>query len=73
MKLFKINTTAFEEEDLIIITDLTEEDIIEVVEPLVSRERDGYEEYDNEILYDELTKRYPYNTIILAEEETINF
>lgn len=72
MKLYRINTTAFEE-DLLIITDLTEEDITEVVNPLVNAERDGYEEYDNEILYNALIKRYPHNVIILAEEETLNY
>jgi len=71
MKLFRINTTAFEEEDLIVITDLTEQDITEVVSPLVNAERDGYEEYDNDILLASLIKRYPQNTIILAEEETL--
>jgi len=71
MKLFRINTTAFEEEDLIVITDLTEQDITEVVSPLVNAERDGYEEYDNDILLASLIKRYPQNTIILAEKETL--
>lgn len=73
MKLFEINTTAYEEENLLIITDLTDDDITEVVSPLVNAERDGYEEYDNEILYNALVKRYPYNVIILAEREVLGF
>lgn len=73
MKLFEINTTAYEEENLLIITDLTDDDITEVVSPLVNAERDGYEEYDNEILYNALVKRYPYNVIILAEREILKF
>ena len=48
MKLFEINTTAYEEENLLIITDLTDDDITEVVSPLVNTERNGYEEYNNE-------------------------
>ena len=73
MKLFEINTTAYEEENLLIITDLTDDDITEVVSPLVNAERDGYEEYDNEIIYNALVKRYPYNVIILAEREILQF
>ena len=73
MKLFEINTTAYEEENLLIITDLTDDDITEVVSPLVNVERDGYEEYDNEILYNALVKKYPYNVIILAEREILQF
>lgn len=73
MKLFEINTTAYEEENLLIITDLTDDDITEVVSPLVNAERDGYEEYDNEILYNALVKKYPYNVIILAEREILQF
>ena len=44
MKLFEINTTAYEEENLLIITDLTDDDITEVVSPLVNAERDGYDD-----------------------------
>ncbi len=73
MKLFEINTTAYEEENLLIITDLTDDDITEVVSLLVNAERDGYEEYDNEIIYNALVKRYPYNVIILAEREILQF
>ena len=73
MKLFEINTTAYEEENLLIITDLTDDDITEVVSPLVNAERDGYEEYDNEIIYNALVKRYPYNVIILSEREILQF
>ena len=73
MKLFEINTTAYEEENLLIITDLTDDDITEVVSSLVNAERDGYEEYNNEILYNALVKRYPYNVIILAEREILEF
>lgn len=48
-------------------------DITEVVSPLVNTERNGYEEYNNEILYNALVKRYPYNVIILSEREILQF
>jgi hypothetical protein len=71
MNLFKINTTAFEEEDFYVITDLQEQDITEVVQPLVNAERDGYEEYDNQSLFQALMKRYPNNYLYFYEENTI--
>lgn len=63
MNVYKINTTAYEDEDFHLLTDLTEQDIVEVVMPIVNAERDGYEEYDNELLLDALKKRYPNNVV----------
>jgi hypothetical protein len=63
MQIYQINTTAFKEEDLFLLTDLTEDQITEVVNPLVMAERDGYEEYNNEILVEALEKRFPKNNI----------
>jgi len=63
MKLYKVNTTAYEEEDFFLLTDLSEQDITEVVHPMVMAERDGEDEYDNEMLLEALRKRYPNNLI----------
>jgi len=68
MRLFKINTTAYEEEDFFLLTDLSEKDITEVVNPLVMAERDGEDEYDNESILDALRKRYPKNKITMIVE-----
>ena len=68
MKIFRINTTAYKEEDFYLQTELTEEDIVEVITPIVNAERDGYEEYDNEILLDALIKRYPRKKTELYSE-----
>jgi uncharacterized protein YxjI len=68
MKIFKINTTAYEEEDFFLLTDLTEQDITEVINPIVMTERDGYEEYDNETIIIALRKRFPKNSITFIEE-----
>jgi hypothetical protein len=59
MNIFIISTTAFEEEDFFLLTDLSEQDIVEVITPLVNQERDGYEEYDNDLLVNALVERYP--------------
>jgi hypothetical protein len=68
MEVFRVSTTAYKEEDFYLLTDLTEEDVVEVITPIVNAERDGYEEYDNEILLDALKKRYPRKRIELYEE-----
>ena len=68
MQVFRVNTTAYKEEDFYLLTDLTEQDIVEVVMPIVNAERDGYEEYDNEMLLDALKKRYPRKKIDLYSE-----
>lgn len=69
MKLYRINTTAFEEEDFQIMSNLSVQDIAEVVNPIVMAERDGYEEYDNEFLFKALVNAFPRKKIILVEEE----
>ena len=68
MKIFRINTTAYEEEDFFLLTDLIEDDITEVVNPIVMAERDGYEDYDNETIISALRKRYPHNKIEMIDE-----
>jgi hypothetical protein len=64
MNLFRINTTAYEEEDFLLVTDLTESQIKKVIKPLVRAEREDGDFYDNETLVAELVSRYPKHTII---------
>jgi hypothetical protein len=74
MRLFKVNTTAYEEEDFFLLTDLSEQDIAEVINPIVMAERDGYEEYDNDTIISALMKRYPKNNItMIAEFEQLTY
>ena len=68
MNIFRVSTTAYKEEDFYLQTELDEVDIVEVITPIVNAERDGYEVYDNEMLLDALTKRYPRKKIELYEE-----
>jgi hypothetical protein len=68
MKIYKVNTTAYEEEDFLLLTDLNEDDITEVVNPIVASERDGYEDYDNDTIISALRKRYPHNKIELLDQ-----
>jgi len=63
MKAYEINTTAFDEENLIIFTDLTESQIKKVIEPIVLSEREDGEYYDNDVLLDALVDAYPNNQV----------
>jgi hypothetical protein len=68
MKVYRVSTTAYEEEDFFLHTEITEQEIIDVVTPIVMRERDGYEDYDNELLLDALRKKYSRKAIELYTE-----
>jgi len=68
MRLFKVNTTEYEEEDFFLLTDLTEQDITEVVNPIVMAERDGEDEYDNETIINALRARFPKKQITMIVE-----
>jgi hypothetical protein len=68
MKVFRISTTPYKEEDFFLLTEISEEDIVEVITPIVNAERDGYQEYDNEVLIDALQKRYQRKKIELFTE-----
>lgn len=64
MRAFEINTTAWNEENFMIATDLTERQIMDVLVPFIERKRDLNEDYTNEDLVDELEYVYRDNTII---------
>ena len=68
MNIFKISTTAYKEEDFYLHTELEEQDIVEVISPIVNAERDGYEVYDNETILNALEKRFPRKKIELHIE-----
>lgn len=73
MQVIRINTTAFEEEDFHLLTDLNEDDLYEVIMPIVNEERDGEGYYDNEELVIALKKRYPHNLVQMVEIKEINY
>lgn len=65
LRLVQVNTTAYEEEDMLLITNLTDEQIESVVTPIVERERESEEfGYDNSDLADALRNQFP-NAIVL--------
>jgi hypothetical protein len=63
MKAFEINTTAWEEENFVLFTDLTEGQIVDVITPIVMAERKFGEQYTNDDLIDALLDAYPSNRV----------
>jgi hypothetical protein len=59
MNIFRIKTTSWQEEDFILMTTLTEEQIDKVLSPIVDQEREGSSEYDNDSLVKDLEDAYP--------------
>ncbi len=71
MKIFEIQTTAWEEDNFFIATDLTQEQIDLVIAPMVIKERDGDSIYTNNQYVDALWKAYPQNLVIYNESITL--
>lgn len=63
MKAFEINTTAWDEENFVLFTDLTEGQIVDVITPIVMAEREHGKEYTNDDLIDALLEAYPSNKV----------
>jgi hypothetical protein len=68
IKVLRINTTAYKEEDFFLLTDLSDDDIVDVIAPIVQNERDGFTDYDNEILVSALKTRYHGRLIEMYSE-----
>jgi len=68
MRVIRINTSAWSEEDFYLVTTLDDDQIVEVITPLVNAERDGYEEYDNDSLLQALKDRFPLEYVDMYQE-----
>lgn len=72
IRLVRIKTTFWDEEDFLLITDLNDEEIQDIITPIVKAERDSEEFYDNETLYLALKENYPRNLIMQYTIDNIN-
>ena len=63
MYAYKINTTAYSEEDFLLITDLNGMEVEDVIRPIVDAEREQGVDYTNEEIVKELKKRYPKSRV----------
>lgn len=73
IRIVEVNTTAFNEENFVLLTDLTDEQIEEVIRPIIEKERNKTDDeefyYDNEELFWAVKERYP-NNIVLYYSDT---
>ena len=74
IRLVRLKTTYWDEEDFLILTDLTDDEIKDIVTPIVEKERKEGEEYfyDNEGLVWALKDHYPNNLIDFYTMENID-
>jgi len=63
MYAYKINTTAYHEEDFLLITDLNGMEVEDVIRPIVDAEREQGVDYTNEDIVNALKKRYPKSRV----------
>jgi hypothetical protein len=63
MYAYKINTTAYSEEDFLLITDLNGMEVEDVIRPIVDAEREQGVDYTNEDIVNALKKRYPKSRV----------
>jgi hypothetical protein len=68
MKAIEINTTAWEEENFVLFTDLTEGQIVNVITPIVMAEREHGNEYTNDDLIDALIEAYPSSKVYVYQD-----
>lgn len=68
MRVIRVNTTAYSEEDFFLLTTLTDEQISEALEGIIFKERFSGEEYDNEDLFRVLTFAYPNEKVIMYND-----
>jgi len=74
MKVFRINTTAYEEQDFYLMTTLSPSQIKIVIEPMVHNERINDEFFENDEYVLELRKRFPMEEVILYTDfQTLTF
>jgi len=73
LRIVEINTTAYTEENFLLLTDLSDEQIGEVITPIVEMERESGIEYYNEQLVEELNKTFTSNFIEMYTKETIDY
>jgi hypothetical protein len=68
IRLVRVNTTSSDEEDFLLLTDLTDDEIQDIITPIVEAERENPENevhfYDNEGLFWALKENYSRNLII---------
>jgi hypothetical protein len=75
LRAVMVNTTAYGEEDFMLVTNLTDKQIKDVIKPIVEAERNDEGEdnfYDNDALFWALKDKYPHNIVDMYTEQSMN-
>ena len=75
LRLVQVNTTAYEEEDILLVTNLTDGQIQSVVTPIVEKERESDDDeygYTNDDLAEALRKQFPNHVVINYDPEDVD-
>ena len=70
MNIFRIRTSAWEEESFILATQLSEKQIRSVIQPMVDEERDGEFVFTNDDYVQVLRDAYPKSVILTDNGDT---
>lgn len=74
MQVYRINTSAWDEEGFYVLTTISRSEIISVIDPMVNKEREEDFFYDNDDYIYELKKAFPREDIrMYTEIESITF
>jgi hypothetical protein len=68
MRLVRINTTAYSEEDFFLVTTLTDEQISLELDSFLFNQRFGNDDYDNDDIFRLLTLAYPNEKVIMYND-----
>ena len=68
MRVIRVNTTAYSEEDFFLLTTLTDEQISNELDSFLFNQRFGKNDYDNEELFRALTLAYPNEKVIMYND-----
>lgn len=68
MRLVRINTTAYSEEDFFLVTTLTDEQISLELDSFLFNQRFGNNDYDNDDIFRLLTLAYPNEKVIMYND-----
>lgn len=76
LRIVEVCTTGYEEENFLLLTDLSDNQIYPVIEPLVKEERDsedGSVIYDNGAMAEILQEKYPNNIVIMYSKDSVDY
>lgn len=71
MNIYRIKTSAWDEEDFILATSLNEKQIRSVIQPMVDEEREGEFAFSNEDYVNVLRDAYP-KSVLLSDLDGID-